>query len=227
MSAPVAAYVQAANEGANLGDLVSANRKLVGVNVVEALRFDPTYQPDLTGLYSVQRGVVAAITAAGQDGTSTGYAWFQNPVGSTKTARLRKLNVQISVSSAAAISHPTAPYIALDRATFTGTFAGAALTPAKRKTADATPTCNWRTAVTGATVSLVATIDAALVFGIEPLTADILNNAVAWEWDADDVSDDYVVIAPGECLVVYQLGAGTASDQRVVTFSATWDEYTT
>lgn len=226
MAAPVANYVQAAIEGSNVGDYVRAQRRTIGANITDAQAFAALAGDEVKGIYNFDSGTPQAVTSAGHDGTSTGFLWIQNPVGNTKNLRLRKLTVKITALTTGATSHATAPFISLTRATFTGTFSGASLTPAKRKTADATPSCDVRTAVTGATVSLVAKVWAAMCFGIEPLTADVLNTAVQCVWYTAN-SDDYIIIAPGECLVIYQSEAGTASDLRVAQFSGMWDEVDT
>lgn len=223
MAAPVASYAQAAIEGSSLGSYVRAQRRLIGANTVDAQAFSTLDAARVTGIYSFDSGTPQAITLAGHDGTSTGFLWIQNPVGNTKNARLRQLYIKVTALTTAATSHATAPFISLTRCAFTGTFSGASLTPAKIRTSHATPSCDVRTAVTGATVSLVGSAWAAMCSGIEPLTADVLNLAVVANWSPKS-SDEYLIIAPGECLVVYQSTAGTASDLRVAQFSGVWDE---
>lgn len=223
MASPVAAYIQAASEGANLGSLVRAQRRTIGANIVDAQAASVSSFCEIRGIYSFDTGTPSAVTNAGQDGTTTAYFWFANPIGNTRNARLRRLSVKITALTTGATSHATAPFISLARGTFTGTFSGASVTAVKRKSADATETCDAYTAVTGATVTLGDKIWAAMCFGIEPLTADILNNAVECVWNPL-FPDDYIVVAPGECLIAYQSEAGTASDLRVVQFSGTWCE---
>lgn len=222
MSAPVADYIRYPGGANYSGKSVKGSERLIGANATFTQLGLPISSSKIDGLYSFSVAA-QAVQASAHNGTSTGWFWLQNPVGSTKTLRVRKLFVTISNNVGGAIDHDSAPRIGFATATFTGTFAGATATPAKRKTSDATNTGDARTAVTGATVSLVATAWCALVPGLDFTTDNVAGVDLSQVW-APKKEDDFVILAAGECLVCYQLDNGTASDQRVVTLGGVWEE---
>jgi hypothetical protein len=109
--------------------------------------------------------------------------------------------------------------------THTDGWSGAILTPAKRATADASNQANIRTASTGTTVTLNATqlVWASLVPGADITTSGVLNIQFGEDW-RPILEDEYVELAPGEGLAIYQIDAGTTSDQRKTLVKGCWDE---
>lgn len=222
MAAPAASYVQLPQDGAYTGKYARTQQRTVGANVTYAHVYAPISGAQIRGLYYFDSGTPSAVLATAQDGTSTGFLWIQNPSASVNL-RLRKVMIAFSNATAGAISHNSAPRIGFVRSTFTGTFAGAKLTLTKRKTADAANACDIRTAVTGASVSLGDVLWSPLVPGSDFNTADCYFHEFKEVW-RPRAEDEFVTLAQGECITVYQMDNGTASDQRLVHFSGIFDE---
>lgn len=111
------------------------------------------------------------------------------------------------------LATPTAPRIVASRFSFTGTASGAAVTPARIDAAMPAPITDWRTAVTGMTVTMGEVLGSAGIVGAltavgsyEPTNNDIIKPA--------DAEDEWIVIKPGNGLVLWQDIAGTTSDTR-------------
>jgi hypothetical protein len=69
---------------------------------------------------------------------------------------------------------------------------------------------------------------AALVPGVDFTTAGVFNMFHVEEWNPQCFScandDELIEIRPGEGLVIYQIDAGTTSDQRRALVTGRWDE---
>lgn len=177
----------------------------------------------ITGLYYSSSSLYS-VNASAQDGTSTAIWWFQVPSDATVNARIRKIDVSITNAVATAVDHATAPRLLFTRGTFTGTFAGATQNVVKRKTSDSNNQADLRTAVTGATVSLGSDMWTALIPGVDITTASLWNLYRFLSLDFLN-EDEFIDLAPGECLVCYQADNGTTSDQRRLMVNFGWDEY--
>lgn len=228
MTAPAASYTRLPQDGAYLGKYVRTLRRTVGSDAVDAHIYATISPQKINGVYYFNSGTPNAIQATAQDGTSTGFLWIQNPSASV-AMRIRRLELAFTNATATAIVHDTAPRVAMVRGTFTGAFAGAALTLTKRKTSDAANAGDIRTAVTGATVTVGDVVWSALCPGNDITgPADVFNLRFSSRWDFGDADstaeDEFVVLAQNECLIVYQLDNGTASDQRLVQFRGIFDE---
>jgi hypothetical protein len=225
MAAPVASYIKIPFDGGNLGKNVRYNTRVIGSDTVYEQLWSRE-EPVSThyGFYCCNVGVPSAIVATAQDGTTTGFFWFENAVGSTKLLRLARLTATFTNAIAAgAIDHDSAPRILFVRSTFAGAFSGAQATICKRKTADSTPQATVRTAPTSATVTLGNTHFVAVTPGNDFETAGILNIQNRQEWKPK-FEDEFFVLAAGECLTVYQADNGTTNDQRLVMFGLAWEE---
>jgi len=113
----------------------------------------------------------------------------------------------------------------MTRFTFTGTATGASVTAAKGDSGSVNPILDIRTASTGITVTLVASLATVGISGA--LTAVSAYNPVVIntsEIITSNNDDEWIVLAPGEGVVLYQDVAGTTSDTRKLNFGITWDE---
>lgn len=221
MAAPVAGYVQLPLDTGNTGKKVRTQSRVVGADTVHEHFFVPISVRKLTGLYFASNAVLS-VQASAQNGTATAHWWFQVPSGASVRARIRRLEIGIGIT--ATTTMPTAPRIVLNRYTFTGTASGATVTPAKRNSGDATNVADMRTAVTGMTVSMVAAMVARIIPGA-PLTTS--GWGMPWanlRWDPSN-EDEFIDLAAGEGVLLYQPDAGTASDTRRMSCTLVWDEY--
>lgn len=171
----------------------------------------------ILGVYYYSTGVHLVLAAA--DAATVARWYLVNPIGSNITLRFRRIRFMSQLGSALAAA--TSPRLQLERFTFTGAPTGAVITPAKRKTADATPVAIMTTANTGMVVTNGAVVGAFLP--IASATAVGYTNATAIEWNADAERD--LLLAPGEGLLFRQPDAGTTSDTRRFITSLTTEEF--
>ena len=208
MPAPSPSHVRLVDDTSNTGKKARTQSRVVGADTVHEHFFVPTsprskkvfhYSPDLQ-----------AVQAAAQNGTATGFFWLQNPSGSGVDLVIRKLAIRFGSTN---VLTSTVPRLLLVRFTFTGTPSGATITPARRKAADAN-IADMRTAPTGMTVTLGATIATFVVPQMHAAGQFFAPSPQDWPVDHDPFEDDDVILAPGEGAVLYQADAGTASDPR-------------
>lgn len=171
------------------------------------------------GVYYYHSGNLTVAQNADAGATSGGgRVWVINPVGSAVTVRIRK--VAYSCQAVGLITL-TSPRITLEKCTFTGTASGSAITAAKRRTADASAVGAVRTASTGMTITSPATVHTFLTMvyvtgvGGTPPYSEVFEPGL----------EDYLDLAPGECLVVRQADAGTLLDTRQFTVNFVIEEF--
>lgn len=178
-----------------------------------------TERRKLLGGYKFDAGRLTILASA--HGSTAGFLWLVNPVGSTVIARLKKW-MATSVPTAAS-AFVTSPRVTIELMTFVGTGTGATITPAKRDSTDATPTCKVFTASTSLTITAGAAIGDFTVPAV--LTAvGIAVPVDQYLYDATD-DDDYMVLRAGQGIVLRQADAGSTSDTRLLTSYASWEEY--
>lgn len=168
-------------------------------------------------LYSV----LGTVAAAAQTANTGGFFWIFNNVASGVTIALRRINFTSQHNTA--LATPTGPRLSLIRGTFTGTPSGTAVTGAKALSSQSA-SANWsvRSAITGATVTEVAT-----AFSFFPVAAVTAVGACAPAYEDLNPEDEGMLqLAAGECLVMRQVDAGTASDTRRFVANFALEEYT-
>lgn len=223
-AAPIADMLQLPTDAGNSGKKMRTQTRVVGANTVHEQFVIPTSLRSRLGVYFFHSGTLT-IPAAAQNGTSTGHLWYQNPVGSSVKCAIRRTMTkqQFLVTSAVDVSVPRTGFSLF---TFTGTASGATLTAAKRDSTDAANVCTMRTAVTGMTVTLGATIQAHFPpINATATSATIQGNfepVVGQEWAPSE--DEMIVLRPGEGVVVWAMDAGTTGNRRLITDFVT-EEY--
>lgn len=224
MTAPVASKIILPDDSSNTGKKVRTQTRVVGSDTVHEHFVIPISAQKINGLYHFCF-TLYTVTASAQNGTSAAIGWLQVPSTATVAARLRFVQVAHTNTTATAIDHTSAPRIAVQRMTHTDGWSGATLNVARRATTDASNQANIRTAATGTTVTLAATqlVWASLVPGADITTSGVLNIQFGEEW-RPVFEDEYVWIRPGEGVVIYQIDAGTTSDQRKSLVKGCWDE---
>lgn len=224
MAAPVASKILLPDDTANAGKKIRTQTRVVGADTVHEHFMIPISPRRITGLFHFCFSLYT-VAAAAQNGTTAAIGWLQVPAAATVNARLRFLQMAHTNVVATAIDHTSAPRIAVQRMTHNGGWSGATLNVAKRATADSANQADIRTASTGTTVSLLATqlAWASLVPGADITTSGVLNIQFGEEW-RPVLEDEYIELAPGEGLAIYQIDAGTTSDQRRTLVKGCWDE---
>jgi hypothetical protein len=221
VAAPIADFIQLPTDTGNTGKKVRTQTRVVGANTVHEHFFIPISARSRLGVYLANSGILT-VPAAAQNGTTTGLWWWFNPVGAVVKGALRRLQHEEQTGVVAvdlAIGEARASLF-----TFTGTASGAQVTPGKRDSTDAAPVVNIRTASTGLTVTLVATIYSELMQVLHSATAgDVQQNPIVGnEWDPQE--DGQVVIRAGEGVVEWSAVAVTTGNRRMLTNLA-WEEF--
>lgn len=224
MAAPIADKVILPLDTGNTGKKVRTQTRVIGADTVHEHFFVPTSKDSKLGFFRAHSGILTVPTGA-HNGTTTGHLWFFNPVGNTLKARIRRLRETGQVISGAI--DLTAPRSLYSLFTFTGTPSGATITPAKRDSTDAAATCSLRTASTGATVTLVATIRHTGVPAVNATASSAtiqvnLPPAIYPPWDPDE--EECIVLRAGEGVVLWAADASTTANRRLFSDWA-WEEF--
>lgn len=223
MTIPSESFVIVPDDSLNTGKKVRSIYGSVAGETVYSHFYTPVSIALIKGVY-YSTSALFSVLASAQDGTSTAVWWLQLGSSATVNVRVRKLEVAITNAVATAIDHPSAPRLVFARGTHTGTWAGATQATVKRKTSDSSAQADVRTAVTGATPVLGNAVWSALIPGMDFTTAGVYNSYSFQTWKIIH-EDEFLDIAPGECLICYQADNGTASDQRRLIVNLEWDEY--
>lgn len=177
----------------------------------------PIRERVLSGVYMTS---YLGVVQASADTPPAGRFWLINPVGSSVSVALRR--VEFMSQHGSALITATSPRITLRRVTFTGTASGATQTPAKALSSYATSTSSFRTANTGLTLTQSDDIFAFLP--AVALTAAGAAASTVADWNPED--EGMPVLAAGEGIFCFQQDAGTASDTRRWVMNMSWEEYT-
>jgi hypothetical protein len=209
-------------DSGNTGKKVRTKESTVGANTVEEYFFIPSSERSETGNYKFSV-TAAAIPASVHTGTTTGFMFLINPLTSTINIAIDRLTLKQNFSTTLAVDL-IAPIIRLNRITFTGTSSAAAITPAKRKTADAAAQGLLAAASTGLTVTNVATI-----YEFIGQTMDLVTgggghwSAQTDEWNPQAESDELILV-PGEGIVIWSQLAVTTGNRKL-SINGAWKEF--
>lgn len=207
----------------NTGKKIRTKESVIGANTVEEYYFIPSSERQTTGSYKFTSGAQAIPTAT-HTGTTTGFLFLINPITSTVSVSLDRTTLKQNFSTTLAVDL-IAPIININRISFTGTLSAATITPAKRKTADATPQGLLSLASTGLTVTNVAS-----VYTFIGQTEDLVTggaghwNAQSDEWNPQS-DDDEIVLLAGEGLVWWSTLAVTTANRKLA-INGAWKEWT-
>lgn len=225
MAAPVANKIQLPLDTGNTGKLVRTQTRVVGSDTVHEYYFVPTSARSKTGVYGATSGVLTVPTSA-TNGTTTGYFWLINPVGSAVKMAVRRISGSIQFNTLTAVD-VTVPRVQFALCTFTGTASAGLITPWKRDSTDAAAVGNFRTASTGLTVTLGAAVHACL----PPVVATAASATIQANMPPavfppiePETEDGQIILRAGEGLVCYSPDAATTANRRLVV-NVTWEEF--
>jgi len=201
------------------GKKLRTQERTVGANTVQMEYVIPDSLRVMSGVYLAH--FKGTVQAAATNGTSTGFWWFYNPVGSSKKIALRFMRVSISESTP--LTSATSPRVSFTAFTFTGTPGGTAITPRKVDTSFATATGLLMSTQVTSVVTLTQAFHSVLVPCIQSGSSGASDVMVSeWSWR----EDEQPVLAAGEGIVCYQPDAGTTADTRTLVTDFAWAEYT-
>jgi hypothetical protein len=194
-------------------------RTVSGPGVVQEPYVIPISARVASGVYLAHTGV-HVVQAAATNGTSTGFWWLYNPVGSAVLVALRSVNLSSQIGSA--LLTATSPRLLLQAFTFTGTPAGTNIAPRKALSSYATATASIRTTQVTSVVTLTQSVLAWLTYANETAVGGNAPSGLTYA----PKEDEQPVLAAGEGLVLYQPDAGTTSDTRRFVTNVAWAEFT-
>lgn len=204
--------------------IYTQERTVTGPGTVQVQYVISTSERVTSGVYRAQTGL-HSVSVAATNGTTTGNWWLYNPVGSTTSVALRRVEFSMGVG-AASVAVLTAPRIMLSRFTFTGTAAGTAVTPAKAQTAYPTATATLRSTQVTSVVTIGADVFA-FISGIWNQATGSGGPGVGYAQNWQPEEDGQLVLAAGEGLACWQPDAGSTSDPRRFVTNIAWTEFTT
>jgi hypothetical protein len=216
----------------NTGKTIRTKRSVVGANTVEEYYFIESSERNTLGQYKFSTGAQAipAAVHTGAPATATaaptGFIFLVNPLSNSATGihmAIDRVTLKQNFSTTLAVDL-IAPIIRASKFTFTGTLSAAQITPAKRKTADAAPTCSVSLLSTGLTVTNNATVYEWLGQTMDLVTGGAGHwQAQTDEWNPAD-EDDELVLDPGEGLVIWSTLAVTTANRKLI-INGAWFEF--
>lgn len=214
-----ASYVQLPADSS--GKKLATRQRTVGANTVEEQYVIPRSERVLSGVYMAS--VLAVVQAAATNGTSTGFFWLYNPVGSAVLLALRNVRYMCQHGTPATVSL-TSPRCALSLFTFTGTPAGAAITSGKGDSSYATATAKLMSTQVTSVVTLGAMFASFLPVWSQSTSSGGPGGVAEAEWTPDE--DGLPLLRAGEGIVCWQPDAGSTSDVRRQAIDFSWSEFT-
>ena len=213
MAAPVASNVILPLDTGNVGKKVRTQTRTVGGDSVLEHFFIPITARSVVGRYKYATPVLT-VPIAVHNGTTTGFAWIANPVGSAIKVAVKRITVNTQFTALAVDLLPGE--LRFSRCTFTGVNSGTQLTPARRDSTDAAPVGSvWTSSATWA-VSLVAT-----AYAMQHQTMDLVTGGAGhWcpfvqEWIPDEESGE-IILRAGEGIAVWHAVAVTTANRRMI-----------
>src|SRR6266545_1371349 len=91
MAAPIASFIQLPVDTGNTGKKVRTQTRVVGADTVHEHFFVPISARGVTVGYKASTGTLT-VPAAVHNGTTTGFAWLYNVVGSTIKMALKRIS---------------------------------------------------------------------------------------------------------------------------------------
>lgn len=222
MGTPIADMIQLPLDTGNTGKKKRTQTRLVGSNTVHEDFVVPISARNKVGLFKAALVPPVAVPAAVHNGTTTGFAWLYNPVGSTIKMAVKRTTIIDQFTALAVDLLPGELRASLF--TFTGVGSGALLTPSKRDSTDAAAQGNFRTASTGMTCTLGAVVMARMYQTMDLVTGGAGHWNPNWtEWNPDN-EDGEIILRPGEGIVFWHSVAVTTGNRRL-TINTAWEEF--
>lgn len=222
MAAPVADKVILPLDTGNTGKKKRTQTRVVGADTVHEDFVIPVSSRNKVGLYKAAVVPPVAVPAAVHNGTTTGFAWLYNPVGSAVKVAVKRTTF---IDQFAALAVDLLPgELRASLFTFTGTGSGALLTPAKRDSTDAAAVANFRTASTGLTCTLGSVVMSRMYQTMDLITGGGGHwNPNLTEWNPDN-EDGEIILRAGEGIVFWHATAVTTANRRL-TINTAWEEF--
>ena len=215
MAAPIAAFIQLPSDSGNTGKKNRTQTRVVGADTVHEHFVIQVSPRDYVGFYWGAIGNQTMPTTA-QNGTTSGNWWLFNPIGSTIKTALRRFSSTMNFAALAVDLIPGQFRMSLF--TYTGMPSGAAMTFAKADSTYATPQTSWRTASTGMTVTLGATLweEQGPILPLATGSGVVCGPYVGIERNPD-LEESEIILRAGEGVVDWSALALTTANRRCTT----------
>jgi len=225
---PTDTYITLPSDSGNLGKKTAAQQRTQGADSVYLQKFIEERAGVVTEVFRIATITVTQMAVSAQNGTTTGLLWLMNPASSTRTIRIRRISLQYNFIGVTTLT--TLPRMVAQRFTWTGDASGASVAAAAVWSSADVTQADIRTAMTGLTISLLTPI----VCSDLPPMGQVAGTAAVFETtatvrsemiDADNAEDEWIVLTPGQGLVLYQADAGGATTEtRRVLPTIVYDE---
>lgn len=221
MAAPVPDSINLPLDTGNPGKKVRTQLRTVSGTPVHEHFFIPISDRNVLGSYKASSGTLT-VPAAVHNGTTTGFLWLMNPVGSAVKIAVKRISWNIQFIALAV--DLLGGELRFNLNTFTGTGSAGLITPAKRDSTDAAAVGNFRTASTGMAVTLGAAIN-----GTQYPTMDLITGGAGhWnpEWNhlIPDAEQDEIILRAGEGISIWHAIAVTTANRRLFV-NVGWEEF--
>lgn len=221
MTIPVADKIILPLDTGNTGKKKRTQTRTVGADSVHSdfvIVEDPRSVP---GVYKCSSGVLT-VPIAVHNGTTTGFCWLYNPVGSAIKMQISKITYRVGFNALAV--DLLVGELETSRFTFTGVNSGTKRTPSKVDSQHATNVGEMATTWATAVATLGAEVESILY----PTMGLATGGAGQWnaqinEWKPQREHEEFILRA-GEGVVIWHAAAVTAANRRLV-INASWDEF--
>lgn len=221
MAAPVADKIVLPLDTGNTGKKKRTQTRVVGADTVHEDFVVVQDARSVLGVYTASTGVLT-VPAAVQNGTTTGFAWLYNPVGSAVKMQVSRAIYDMQFVALAV--DLLGGELRCSRFTFTGVNSGTLVTPCKRASSDAANVGQFATSWATAVATLGATR-----IGVQYQMMDLatgggnVNNPHRAVLNPVNEHEEPILL-PGEGLVFWHAVAVTAANRRVI-INLSWDEF--
>jgi hypothetical protein len=221
MAAPVPGIVTLPLDTGNTGKKKRTQTRTVGADSVHSDYVVIEDSRSVLGVYRASIPVIAVPIAA-HTGTTTGFAFIYNPVGSVIKMQISRLEWRNQFRALAV--DLLAGDLRVSRFTFTGVNSGTQVTPARRDSTDAANV--GQVSITWATA--VATVGATLCTNFFQTMDLVTGGAGHWSPAQGELSTqnehEEVVLRAGEGIVVWN-ASGVTTANRGFALNVNWDEF--
>jgi hypothetical protein len=213
-------FIQLPVETGNTGKKLKVQSRTQGADTVHAHYTIPQREGVVVDVFSLASMVLTALSLTAHNGTTTGFLWITNPAASAKNLRIRRASLMYNFIGVTTLT--TIPRMLLQRFTWTGTPSGASLAATAIEDVSNVTVADIRTASTGMTVTLLGSpvaIDLPPMAQVSGTAATFAMNPTIRSEMVDTASEDeWIVLTPGQGLVLYQgdVGGATAETRRFV-----------
>jgi hypothetical protein len=203
----------------NTGKMKRTQTRTVGANTVHTDYVIVEDPRELVGVYKCSSGVLT-VPIAVHNGTTTGFAWLSNPIGSNIAMYVNRLTYKQAFTALAV--DLLVGELETSRFTFTGVNSGVSRTPAKIDSNHPAAQGQMFTSFATAVSTLGSEIESTFYLTMPSATPTAVSEIQLDEWIPTNAHEE-LILRPGEGIVVWHAAAVTTANRRLLII-ASWDE---